>query len=63
MNNKIKNKNLYLVIGQFALAISILLNRFIKDSIPISFIIGLLTGLSIVFNIAFIVSLRKEKSN
>jgi hypothetical protein len=63
MNNKLKNKNLYLAIGQFALAISILLNRFLKDSMPISFIIGLLTGLSIVFNIAFIVSYRKDKSN
>lgn len=59
----IRNKNLFLVIGQFSMAISILLNHFVEESGPISFIIGLLTGLSIVFNIAFIVLFRKEKSN
>jgi hypothetical protein len=58
-----KDKKLYLVIGQFALAISILLNHFAKGSEIISFIIGLLTGLSIVFNITFGLSLRKEKSD
>jgi hypothetical protein len=62
MNNKSRNKNLYLAIGQFALAISILLNRFIGDGVLISFIIGLLTGLSIVFNLAFIIGFHKEKS-
>jgi len=58
-----KNKNIYLVVGQFALAISIILNHFVKDSELISFIIGLFTGLSIVFNIAFVLILRKDKSN
>ena len=61
MLNKSKNINLFLVIGQFAMAISILLNHFVKDSELISFLIGLLTGLSIVFNIAFIINFRKEK--
>jgi len=58
-----KNKSIYLVIGQLALAISILLNHFGKGSDLISFIIGFLTGLSIVFNIAFGLGLRKDKSN
>jgi hypothetical protein len=40
-----------------------LLNHFVPDSGPISFIIGFLTGLSIVFNITFIVRLREKKSN
>jgi len=57
-----KNKNLYLVFGQLALAISILLNHFAKESKMISFIIGFLIGLSIVFNIAFALSLRKNKA-
>ena len=58
-----KDKNLYLVIGQCALAISILLNHFAKGSDLISFVVGFLTGLSIVFNIAFFFRLRKEKAN
>jgi hypothetical protein len=62
MNNRIKNKNIYIVIGQFALAVSILLNQFMKDSMPVSFLIGLFTGLSIVFNIAFLISYRKDQS-
>ncbi len=57
------NKHYYLVIGQFAMAISILLNNFIKGSDLISFIVGFLTGLSIVFNIAFAVRLRIERSS
>jgi hypothetical protein len=60
---EMKNKNMYLAIGQLSLAISILLNHFIKESAPVSFIIGLLTGLSIVFNLAYVVTVRKEKSN
>jgi len=58
----IRNRNIFLAIGQLSMAISILLNHFVEESGPISFIIGLLTGLSIVFNIAFIVLFRKEKS-
>ncbi len=56
------DKKLYLVVGQFALAISILLNHFAKGSDVVSFTIGLLTGLSIVFNITYGLSLRKNKS-
>jgi len=58
----IKNKNIFLAVGQISMAISILLNHFAKDSGLISFIIGLLTGLSIVFNIAYLVLFRKDKS-
>lgn len=54
-----KNKNTLLAIGQISLAISILLNHFVAESGPISFIIGFLTGLSIVFNIAFMIFFRK----
>ena len=57
------NKNLYLAIGQLAMAVSILLNRFAEDTAPVSFIIGLLTGMSIVLHFAFSFSVRREKSN
>ena len=56
-----KDKNLYLVIGQFAMAIGILLNNFFKGNDLISFVVGFLVGLSIVLNIAYALRLRKEK--
>jgi hypothetical protein len=61
LKNMFKNKNIYLAIGQISMAISILLNHFVEESGPISFIIGFLTGFAIVFTIAFIMLLRKEK--
>jgi uncharacterized membrane protein YuzA (DUF378 family) len=58
----IKDKNTFFAIGQISLAISILLNHFAGNSSMISFSIGFLTGLSIVFNIAYFILFRKEKS-
>ncbi|HVP19033.1 MAG TPA: hypothetical protein VMU36_08550 [Spirochaetia bacterium] len=57
-----KASNLFIVLGQIALAVSIVLNHFVKDSAPVSFAIGLLTGLSIVLNAAVIVAIRKRGS-
>jgi hypothetical protein len=57
-----KNMNLYFAVAQLALAVSILLNHFMEDSNLISFIIGFLTSLSIVFNIAYMLFLRKDKT-
>ncbi|MBN1894593.1 hypothetical protein JW906_08860 [bacterium] len=57
-----KKPQLFLAAGQIALAVSILLGRFVKDSAFVSFSIGLLTGLSLVFNLAFLINYRKEKS-
>ena len=56
----IKNKNFLLVVGQFSLAGCILLNNFIKDNNAVSFIVGLLAGLSIVMNIAYLIKYRKN---
>ena len=55
----IKNKNIFFVIGQFSLAACILLNNFIKDNNTVSFIVGLLAGLSIVMNIAYLIKFKK----
>jgi len=60
--DKMKNRNPYFLTGQFAMAIGVLLNIFFKTSEPISFVSGFFIGLSLVFNIAFYLSLRKEKS-
>lgn len=55
-----KNKNILLVLGQILLAVSIILNHFIKETGLVSFIIGFCTGLSIVFNVAALIYYRKE---
>ena len=54
-----KNKNLFIVIGQLSLAVSIILNHFVKENEFVSFLIGLFTGLSIVFNFAFLLNRKK----
>jgi hypothetical protein len=59
---KMKKPQVFLAVGQIALAVSILLSRFVKEGAWVSFIIGLLTGLSLVFNLAFLIHYRKEKS-
>jgi len=58
----IKDKNILFAAGQISLAISILLNHFVNATGLISFIIGFLTGLAIVFNLAYLILFRKEKS-
>lgn len=58
----IKDKNIFFSIGQFSLAISVLLNHFADDGSLVSFVIGFLTGLSIVFSVAYLILFRKEKS-
>ena len=54
-----RNKNIYLVVGQLALAAGILLSHFMKDSEPVSFLVGFFVGLSIVFNLVYAFTLRK----
>ncbi len=57
-----KNKSIFLGIGQLAMCVGIILSRFFKDSEIASFVSGLLLGLSLVFNIAFLIGLRKQNS-
>jgi hypothetical protein len=54
-----KNKNILFASAQILLAISIILNHFIRESGPVSFIIGFCTGFSIVLNIAALIHYRK----
>jgi hypothetical protein len=57
---KMKASTLFLVLGQLVLAVSIVLNHFVRESAPVSFAIGLLTGLSIVLNVVVILGIKKE---
>lgn len=50
----------YFVLGQGSLVISVILYRFFTPTMPLLFGIGLFTGLSIVFNIVFLVKKVKE---
>ncbi len=45
------------------MAMGVPLDIFVRDSRPISFVSGLFIGLSLVFNLAFGLSLRKDKSS
>jgi hypothetical protein len=58
-----KNKNLYFVALQILYAFGILFHHYSKVNDPISFIIAILTGLLIIFNIIYGMSLWKDKSN
>ena len=58
----IKDKNIFFVIGQLSLAISILLNHFTRAGSLTSFIIGFLTSISIVFGLAYLILVRKERA-
>ena len=58
-----KNKTFYLVVGQFSLAIGLILNHFFNENEVISFVIGLLTSLSLVLNTAFLLTYKKGQVN
>jgi hypothetical protein len=54
-------KNIYLTLGVLTLAASLILKRFVGDYGINAFLVGMLTGMSIVFNITFLVYWRKMK--
>ena len=58
-----KKSHVLLAVGQISLAVSILINHFAKGNDFASFITGLLVGLSLVFNVAFLINQRKIKAN
>lgn len=55
-----KNSTVYFVVAQGSLVVSVVLNRFFPATMPLLFLIGLFTSLSIVFNIVFLVKKGKE---
>lgn len=56
----IKNKNVFLALGMFSLSFAILIHRYLDPSPTYDFLEGMLFGLSFVFNIAFLLKIRKE---
>jgi hypothetical protein len=58
-----KSKNMYFIAGQLSMAIGVLLDVFVKDSRPISFVSGFFIGLSLVFNVTFAFGLRKNTAS
>jgi hypothetical protein len=51
-----------LSVGMICLAAAILLKRFGGQSRALAFIEGMLVGMSLVFNLAYLVILRRRKS-
>ena len=47
--------------GALCLTLSILLERFVDSSPAVSFTSGMFIGLSLVFNIAFLISWRRNR--
>lgn len=56
-----KRPYLFLSLGMFSLSISIAIERFGRELLDTNFIVGFFIGLSLVFNIASLVLLRKER--
>jgi len=56
----IKNKNLLLASGQISLTISFGLKHFLAATQIVDFLCGFTLGLSLVFNIAYLVLVKKQ---
>ena len=56
----IKDKNVILAIGMISLVFAILLGRYIKPTPVISFLVGLLYGLSLVMNLYVLILARRK---
>ena len=57
----IKDKNVILAIGMISLVFAILLGTYIKPTPVISFLVGLLYGLSLVMNLYILILARRKK--
>ena len=57
----IKDKNVILAIGMISLVFAILLGTYIKPTPVISFLVGLLYGLSLVMNTYTLILAKKNK--
>lgn len=58
----IKDKNILLALGMFSLSFAIILGRYLDASPIVDFLEGILFGLSFVFNILFLLKIRKENN-
>jgi len=62
LHNRVKNYSTWGGIGGLCLAVSLLLGRFAPE-LPVSdFLQGMFLGLSLVFNIAFLIQWRRHRT-
>jgi hypothetical protein len=59
----LRNPGILLSVGMICLAAAILLKRFGGQSGKLAFIEGMLIGVSLVFNIAYLVITRRERDS
>lgn len=62
LRNRVKNYQLWGGMGGLCLAVSLLLSRFAPELASVDFLEGMLIGLSLVFNLTFLIRWRKERS-
>jgi hypothetical protein len=58
----ITNHKLAMPVGLLFLAVALIIEKFLPSNNGLDFIAGFLFGISIVFNLSYIVKLRKAKS-
>jgi hypothetical protein len=66
MNNNSKNKLYKLFaspLGTILLALSIIISRYFPENKVLDFISGFFVGLSIVFNLYYIINISKKEKN
>jgi len=56
-----KKSYIFLSLGLFSLSLSIIIERFGGELFNTNFIVGFLTGLSLVFNFTFLLLVGKER--
>jgi len=61
MFRPITNHKLAMPIGLMAIAIALIIERFLPSSHGLDFVAGFLFGISVVFNLSYISKLRKVK--
>jgi hypothetical protein len=58
-----KDHRMLLSVGMICLAAAILLKRFGGESRVLAFVEGVLTGVSLVFNLAYLVRMRRRRDS
>ena len=62
LRNYIKNYTTYAGLGGLCLSVSLILNRFLPDIPASDFLQGVFLGMSLVFNIYFLIQWRRERT-
>jgi hypothetical protein len=62
LRNRVKNNATWGGLGGLCLAVSLIMNRFLAEIPASDFLQGMFIGLSLVFNIYFLINWRRERT-